>query len=67
MSLDLLWNTMVLYLLAKANRNHSVTELRISDDGFRDYGSNIDFLGLDEEVKRKGFDPVVKLSGYMQN
>jgi len=59
--------TMFLYLLATANRNHCVTELRISEDRFRDYGNKLEFLFLDEEVKRKGLDPVVKLRGYMQN
>ena len=44
-----------------------MTELRISDDRFRDYDNKLDFIDLDGEVKRKGFDPVVKLSDYMQN
>ena len=68
LSLDALGKkTMFLYLLATANRNHCVTELRISEDRFRDYGNKLEFLFLDEEVKRKGLDPVVKLRGYMQN
>jgi hypothetical protein len=68
MPLDLLGKkAMVLYLLATANRNHCVTELRISEDRFRDYGNKIEFLFLEEEVKRRGLEPVVKLNAYIQN
>ena len=58
---------MILFLLATANRNHCVTELRISDDRFRDYGNKLEFLFLDEEVKRMGLDPVVKLKAFIKN
>ena len=58
---------MMLFLLATANRNHCVTELRISEDRFRDYGNKLEFLFLEEEVKRKGLDPVVKLVAYIKN
>jgi len=58
---------MMLFLLATANRNHCVTELRISEDRFRDFGNKVEFLFLDDEVKRRGLDPVVKLVAYVKN
>jgi len=68
MSLDLLAKkTMLLYLLATANRNHVLTELRISNDRFNHRGYLIEFKILDQEQKRVGPEPVVSIRQYAAN
>jgi len=68
MPLDLLAKkTMLLYLLATANRNHVVTELRISKDRYTLRGYLMEFKILDGEQKRVGPEPVVSIREYVKN
>jgi len=68
MLLDMLAKkTMFLYLLATANRNHVVTELRISEDRFTHRGNIMEFKLLDSEQKRTGPESVVTLKAFVKN